>query len=323
MQLPCRSLALRPRAGVAVLLATALMLAGCAELPPAVVTTAPPAPAALPEPAVSPRSPTSEAMRTRFAAVQERMLAQGLLRTELQPQDALYSASQLTENFIRIALYDEYSSFGGNFVARETAARLRRWEAPVRMNIEFGASIPLAQRNADRITLASTASRLGYVTGHPVSVSAQNPNFTVLMLNEDERRAIGPRLASLVPGIDPAVVRTVTNLPDSTYCVVFAFSQGDSGVYTRAVAVIRGEHPDLLRQSCFHEELAQGMGLANDSPAARPSVFNDDEEFALLTRHDDLLLRILYDPRLRTGMLEAEARPIVSTIVAQLMGGTS
>ena len=46
-----------------------------------------------------------------------------------------------------------------------------------------------------------------------------------------------------------------------------------------AVAIVRGEHPDLMRLSCIHEELAQGLGLANDSPYARPSVFNDDEEF--------------------------------------------
>ena len=45
------------------------------------------------------------------------------------------------------------------------------------------------------------------------------------------------------------------------------------------------------------------MGLANDSPDARPSVFNDDEEFAFLTRHDELLLKMLYDPRLRPGMV--------------------
>jgi hypothetical protein len=60
--------------------------------------------------------------------------------------------------------------------------------------------------------------------------------------------------------------------------------KGNSGAYTRAVAVVRAEHPDLLRQSCIHEEIAQGLGLPNDSPAARPSIFNDDEEFALLTR---------------------------------------
>ncbi|HHI70684.1 MAG TPA: DUF2927 domain-containing protein, partial [Rhodobacteraceae bacterium] len=105
---------------------------------------------------------------------------------------------------------------------------------------------------------------------------------------------------------------------------VLAFSDDPkSAVYAKAVAVIRGEHPDLLRLSCIHEELAQGMGLPNDSPAARPSIFNDDEEFGLLTHHDELLLQMLYDKRLRPGMTVQEARPIIKQIAAELMGGTS
>ncbi len=40
-------------------------------------------------------------------------------------------------------------------------------------------------------------------------------------------------------------------------------------------------------------EIAQGLGLPNDSPTARPTIFNDDEEFALLTRQDEMMLRML------------------------------
>jgi len=87
--------------------------------------------------------------------------------------------------------------------------------------------------------------------------------------------------------------------------------------------VIRSEHPDLLRLSCIHEELTQGLGLPNDSPRARPSIFNDDEEFALLTDQDELLLRILYNPALRPGMTAAEARPIVESLARRLAGGDS
>ncbi|MFN7052469.1 MAG: DUF2927 domain-containing protein, partial [Gemmobacter sp.] len=87
--------------------------------------------------------------------------------------------------------------------------------------------------------------------------------------------------------------------------------------------VVRAEHPDLLRLSCLHEEIAQGLGLANDSPLARPSIFNDDEEFALLTRQDELMLKMLYDPALRPGMTAAEARPIVKAIATRLTGGSS
>jgi hypothetical protein len=83
--------------------------------------------------------------------------------------------------------------------------------------------------------------------------------------------------------------------------------------------LIRGEHPDLMRLACIHEELAQGLGLANDSPRARPSIFNDDEEFGLLTSHDELLLKMLYDGRLETGMAAAEAAPIARVIARELM----
>ncbi|MFO1174145.1 MAG: DUF2927 domain-containing protein [Paracoccaceae bacterium] len=75
-----------------------------------------------------------------------------------------------------------------------------------------------------------------------------------------------------------------------------------------------------MRRSCFHEELAQALGLVNDSPAARPSIFNDNQEFAYLTRQDELMLRLLYDRRLRPGMTLDEARPIVGQIAAELMG---
>ena len=148
-------------------------------------------------------------------------------------------------------------------------------------------------------------------------------NFNVLILNEGERRNSGPLLRELVPGIGQTAVQTIERMPRETFCLVFAFSRGQSSAYTRAMAVIRAEHPDLLRLSCFHEEIAQGLGLANDSPAARPSVFNDDEEFGLLTRQDELMLRMLYDRRLTTGMDAETARPIVNQIAAELMGGDS
>ena len=128
-------------------------------------------------------------------------------------------------------------------------------------------------------------------------------------------------LRDMVPGIAESSVRAFMNLPRSTLCLVIAFGSGEGSGYSQAVALIRAEHPDLLRTACIHEELAQGMGLANDSPMARPSIFNDDEEFGLLTTHDEMLLRILYDPRLRTGMTIDEATPIVQTIAAELVGG--
>lgn len=311
----------QPRPRFLALAAVLVALAGCGDLAGGPTALPPPLASGPGVEGVAPRSAESLAVEAYYRRVQANLLTQGLLRTDGGGPDTPFTANQLADNFLRIALYDEYVASGGELVARTTPSRLRRWAEPVRIDVEFGASVPLVQREADRASLAAFAARLARATRHPVRASVTAPNYHVLMLNEDERRVIGPRLMQLVPGIDQGSIRAIEGMPQSTFCLVFAFSNGSRSTYTRAVAVIRAEHPDALRLSCVHEELAQGMGLANDSPAARPSIFNDDEEFGLLTRQDELLLRILYDRRLRPGMSEAEARPIVEAIALELVGG--
>ena len=299
-------------------------LAGCDALLPLPSSGPPPVPLirpAAPTLQVPPPSPLSEATREYYARLQSSLLAQGLLRTDRGGPDTPFTDRNLAENFIRIALYDEYVTQNGRFVQRQTPSQLRRWIKPVRMAVEFGDRVPLAQRSRDVGAVASYATELAQASGHPVSLVTEAANFHVLILSEDDRRAAGPRLAALVPGISAADLATVIDMPRETYCLVFAHSGNQSSAYDSAVAVIRSEHPDLLRQSCLQEELAQGLGLANDSPDARPSIFNDDEEFALLTVQDKLLLRMLYDPRLRPGMTPEVAAPVVRVIAEELMGG--
>lgn len=260
-------------------------------------------------------SPASATMAQYLSGVQDSLLSRGLLRADAGQAPG---ADRLAEDFIRIALYDEYVRQGGQLVPQARPAPLRRWDRPVRMSVLFGDSVPPGTRTRDRALVADFAARLQRITGHPVALTPKDGNFVVLFVSEDERRAIGPRLAAAVPGIPSADISAIERLAPQTYCTVFAYSPGAGAAYSNAVAVIRAELPDHLRLSCIHEELAQGMGLANDSPAARPSIFNDDEEFAFLTTHDERLLKMLYDPRLRPGMTEAEARPIVARIAAEL-----
>ncbi|WP_323716989.1 DUF2927 domain-containing protein [Paracoccus aminovorans] len=268
---------------------------------------------------VAANSPASRTMRDHLAGVEQALIARGRLRTD-DGSDIAMTPEKLAEDFVEVALYDEYLRQGGKLISRPTPAPLRRWQQPVAIRLEFGDSVAPVQRTRDRADIADFAARLQRVSGHPVGLTGAAGNFNVLILNEDERRAIGPRLASLVPGIPEGDIAALRDLAPQNYCTVFAYSSGNSPVYSQAVALIRAELPPRLRRSCVHEELAQGMGLANDSPRARPSVFNDDEEFAYLTRHDELLLKILYDPRLRPGMTEAEARPIVLQIARELLG---
>lgn len=300
-------------------------LAGCdVPQPVSPPTTTPQARPAAPSLKATPPSKLSREMSQHLARVQSNLLVQGLLRIDGGGPDVPFSKRNLVDNFIRIAMYDEYVNSGGQIIARETESRLRRWERPIYMKVEFGPSVPLAQRSKDRAKISSYVQRLSRLTGVPIRMTTGAANYNVLILNEDERRSAASRLQKIAPGIGATSLRAVTNMSSSTLCLVFAYSENNnSATYAKAVAVIRGEHPDLLRLSCFHEELAQGMGLANDSPAARPSIFNDDEEFGLLTHHDELLLQMLYDKRLRSGMTPQQARPIAEQIASELLGGSS
>lgn len=303
-----------------------LLLGGCALVtpPPDSAPVATSAPAARPEPARIEAAAPRDDIMAFFEAQEQRRVSDGLLRQSRAPADTPFSVRDLEEAFVQVALFDEYTFDGNRVIERPTPSTLRRWQAPVRMALEFRASVPASVQRADRGVVAAYASRLGRLTGHPVNLgSTSGANFHVLVLGESERRVIGPRLRELVPGLDDLTVSLVQDLPLSVSCLVLAFSRTGTDVYTDAIAVIRAELPDLSRRACYYEELAQGMGLPNDSPRARPSMFNDTAEFAVLTVMDEYMLQMLYDPRLRPGMREREARPIIRRIAQELMGAQS
>ena len=260
----------------------------------------------------------SQARRTHYSQVEHTLASGGRLRQDHQPADVSLDAETLARDFIQIALHDEYDSSGAQN-PQGISAPLRKWTQPVTIRTAFGPSSDVATRRVIQGEIISYAGRLSGATGHPVTTTDGKGNFTVLVLSETERRDIGRYLKDLAPSIPANDVAKLTQLSPDIYCTVFAYSTGNSYDYAHAIALIRAELPPLMRLSCIHEELAQGMGLANDSQSVRPSIFNDDEEFALLTKHDELLLKILYDPRLRTGMMEEQAAPIVREIAGELL----
>lgn len=289
------------------------VMTALAACDPAALTapTSSPAPAARPDV----RSARSRDLQRYYLAVQNDLLANGLLRTDGGGPDTPFDADDLVRNFERIAFFDEYSRGGRG------GGTLSRWEVPVRVGIEFGPSVPPAQRRKDDADIRAYVARLARITGHPISVTDRRTNFHVFVAGEDDRDFVQNRMRQLVPGVSDSELSLFRDLPRSFYCFVVAVSdRRNPNAYVHAAALIRAEHPDLMRLSCIHEELAQGLGLPNDSPQVRPSIFNDDDEFALLTTHDEMLLRMLYDPRLSPGMTAEQARPVARIIANELMG---
>lgn len=246
----------------------------------------------------------------------------GRLQVEATPA-ALPSAEDLAAGFVEVALSDELDPQSGGPVERGRPGALRRWEGPVRVSLEFGASVPEDLRRQDRAAIAALLADLSDLTGRSVALTGGAGNFTLVIAGSEDLAALGPRLNSRLPGIPPEALRAITGLPARTPCLAAGFATAQRPfVYTRAIAVVRAEQPPFSRLSCYHEEIAQGLGLVNDSPDLRPSVFNDDEEYALLTGLDRALLKMLYDPRLKPGMTVEAAAPLLGAIADDVIAET-
>lgn len=297
-------------------------LAGCEEaLQTSIVPQPRPEQPQVPANAYVPPSPASQDLARFYKRVESDLKTRGLLRIDGGGPDTPYEADDLARNFETIAFYSEYPDDVASVGARRIDGQLSRWSGPVRIQPEFGPSVAPEIRAKDKADVSDFAKRLARLTGHPISTVSRNGNFHVFFAGKDDSSYVVGRIKQLIPNIGQAPLDLIANPRPSFDCFVFASATNSApNTYVRAVALIRAELPDLVRLSCIHEEIAQGLGLPNDSPAARPSIFNDDDEFALLTSHDEKLLTLLYDPRLKPGVSVDDARPVVRIITRELMG---
>jgi len=67
------------------------------------------------------------------------------------------------------------------------------------------------------------------------------------------------------------------------------------------------------------EELTQAIGPGNDNAVYRPSIFNNDFMAGELTINDRILVRTLYDKRIKPGMTRREIESIAREIIGELI----
>ena len=260
-------------------------------------------------------SPDSQALALFYSRLEQDLQTRGLLRVDGGAVDTPYDDEDLSKAFQAVAFYDEYGD-----ATAAGSGRLARWVGPVVMQAVFGPSVTPDQRAKDKAMLTAYATRLSHLTGHRITTGARG-NFTVLFAGLDDADFVRNWVSKLLPNMSDADLALFATPPRQFYCLVTAGGPATAPLrYSRGVALIRAEQPALMREACIHEELAQGLGLRNDSQRARPSIFNDDDEFARLTSHDEKLLAMLYDPRLRPGMSIEDAQPLIRTLAAEQMG---
>ena len=99
-------------------------------------------------------------------------------------------------------------------------------------------------------------------------------------------------------------------------CIYEAFLNSDSSIIASR-ALLKADMPKSLVHPCIVEEITQAFGLFADDDTVNPTVFSASH-YEDLTGLDKLLVRILYDSRIKPGMRYPFARPLVEQIVKEL-----
>jgi hypothetical protein len=187
----------------------------------------------------------------------------------------------------------EAIAFSAEFGGRHRIGRIVKWDGPIRVRVRGYNAVDYIP---EVLAQLRELERLSGLTIELVnwSNSAAPPNLDI---------QFGP--APQVSRFDPtAPCRTLFH--DRNF------------VIQRVEVYIAPDNP-AQRRHCIAEELTQALGLANDSSVFTNSIFNDDSRLQVLAPWDALMLRILYDPRIRPGMTKVQALPIAREVIAGLL----
>lgn len=205
----------------------------------------------------------------------------------------------LADRFELVAFYDEASG---------DELPLRRWERPIRIQIGQADAQPHLAAAGEVISV------LDRLTPMPVRwrQGDEFANMLVLIGSWEEMEALWRRFPELAVGRDPEL---------RFDCMVSAYPAAGRQPYAIGSAVVLIDSVNLdaahIRR-CLAQEITQALGLMNDIDDPDGTVFSSLTRRETLSRSDENMVRILYDPRLETGMSRAEAMPIVRRIAAEL-----
>ena len=240
---------------------------------------------------------------------------QGALRTEVAPADAPFTAEDLARNFEQIVFRYEFRfDDAGRKIDEPLAKPLKRWKGVIRYRLVGDAATA-----EDARTIADLLQRIAPLTGLRFVEVPGGEDMLISIASPEGQDRVAALLEARGRSAHRKRYETWRRDRHWVCGATLSSSRDDRDRLVEAHIFLRSDTTGVARQACLHEEIVQALGLTNDSSSARPSIFNDDQEFALMTLHDELLLRALYDPALRPGMNAAEAMPKARALFADYL----
>ena len=264
-------------------------------------------------------SSNENSLKEYYAQLEKKKLSMGLLRQDAGGSDTPFDEEDIIAAFEQLAFYNEYQVNENQLLPSSEPVSLGKWNSEINISTRFGDSVNFEQKRNDLKEINELLAVLSRVSKHKMRISENDVNMFVIVGNQKEIVNLTGEIGKQLFEFDPKRIPIVAQLPKEIHCMAMtSVSSHKNSEIESALVIIRNELPKVMRKACFHEEISQTLGLTNDSHLARPSIFNDNDEFATLTEFDKILIKILYDRRLKTGISRKEASRLVKQIVNEI-----
>lgn len=204
----------------------------------------------------------------------------------------------------RIAALFESVVFGAEIDPRHASTVIAKWQGPIRLAVQ-GKPKP---RHLD--FLRQHIATLSRLTGLSIisTKAGEQADIDVIFVPRVE---MGKVLAGLIPE------DMIRRLAGPGGCYFVAWRKPPERI-VRAVIVANTDRDIAEINHCLLEELTQSLGMPNDTDILRPSIFSDHDKLTDLSRSDTIIVRTLYDPRLKAGTPKAEALRMIPAIIGEI-----
>ena len=202
------------------------------------------------------------------------------------------------------AMFDDVV-FGSEFFERPERQVIAKWDGPLRVSVKGEA---LDYHLKYLRTHLKTVIELTGLTMEAVDTETARENVTISFIPANMLSKVR------IETVDPSLIQRLAG-PRSCYFVSF---RPTPETISRNIIIVNKERRARDINHCLLEEVLQGLGFPNDSNLIRPSVFSDHDQITTLSRSDEIIVRTLYDPRLKPGTERNEALRVARTIIEEL-----
>ncbi len=200
--------------------------------------------------------------------------------------------------------------FGSEIAGVAPAERVRKWQGEVRFKLGGTGAASAREAVHRHAAQLSTLTGLAY---REVPAKAQGENLVILVVPRAQMFEAG----KLVEKNETVLRRIVEDARG--HCYFLSYSKADQIVYAAVVA--NADLDAAALAACLLEEMAQVLGLPGDDPGLKASVAGrvPAPGGSGLAPAAELMVRTLYDARLKAGMTRAEARAAARLVFQDLL----